>query len=334
MNDKIKVLIDKIQNAKSIAISGHKNPDGDSMCAALALMKIIELNFNKTATVIYDGNAPRDLDNIPLRKQALFHTHIPEDAKYDLYILVDYGTRIHLGAAEKYITNADYVIEFDHHINDDFVGDLVFSDTDKASATQLVYDIACQAQFVMNQDILDLIALGIITDTGNFRFVRSGDVLRDVAQLVDKGVSIPHLVTLLQNKDKKTVLVESEAVSKAEFFMRGRLAVATIAQPDYKKLDGRGELVLSLLGQIHGVDFVVLLKEQKEKQIGISLRSKHIPINHIAESFGGGGHVCAAGAVVYDDLETVKTKVINAFRGMQDEKNNDADLQHVCKFCG
>lgn len=316
MNEKIKNLIEKIQNAKSIAISGHKNPDGDSMCSALALMKIIELNFNKTATVIYDGNVPRYLDYIPLRKEAIFHNSVPEDAKYDLYILVDYGTKIHLGGVEKFVSDADYVIEFDHHFNDDKVGNLCFSDTEKASATQLVYDIAREAKFIMNQDVIDLITVGIITDTGNFRFVRNGSVLRDVAELVDKGASMPRLVNLLDNVDKKTVLVESNAVANAEFFMRGRLAVAAIRQPDYKKLDGRGELVLNLLGQIHGVEFVLLFKEQKEKQIGVSIRSKNIPINHIAEAFGGGGHLCAAGAVVYDDFENVKTKLINAFKGM------------------
>jgi len=333
MNEKIKILIDKIKNAKSIAISGHKNPDGDSLCSALALMKIIELNFDKTATVIYDGNIPRCLDYIPLRKSACFYTHVPEDAKYDLYILVDYGTRIHLGGAEKYVAEAEYVIEFDHHVNEDIVGDLSFSDADKASATQVIYDVVRHAGFIINQEVIDLITLGIITDTGNFKFVRNSDVLRDVAELVDKGASMPHLVHLLDNRDKKTVLVESDAISHAEFFMRGRLVVAAIRQPDYKKLDGRGELVLSLLGQIHGVDFVVLLKEQKEGQIGISIRSRHIPINQIAESFGGGGHMCAAGAVVLDDFEKVKTKIINAFKGMGNEKNIDDTLQLGCKYC-
>ena len=316
MKNKIDVLIDKIKNAKSIAISGHKNPDGDSLCSALALLEVIKINFNKTATVIYDGNIPRYLDNIPLRNRACFHTHIPENTKYDLYILVDYGTKIHLGGAEKYVAEADYVIEFDHHVNNDSVGNLCFSDTDKAAATQVIYDVVRKAGFELNQNIIDLITIGIITDTGNFKFVRQSDVLRDVAALVDAGAVMPHLVNLLDNQDKKTVLVESSTVSNAEFFMRGRLALAIIRQPDYKKLDGRGELVLSMLAKIHGVEFVVLLKEQKEKQIGISIRSKSVPINHIAESFGGGGHLCAAGAVVAEDLEDVKTKIVNAFKGM------------------
>ena len=76
-------------------------------------------------------------------------------------------------------------------------------------------------------------------------------------------------------------------------------------------VSGLSVLYLVLLS----VEYVVLLKEQKENQIGISLRSKRIPVNTIAESFGGGGHLCAAGAVVQDNLENVHKKVIEAFKG-------------------
>ena len=316
MMKKIEVLIEKIKNAKSIAISGHKNPDGDSICSALALMKIIELNFGKKATVIYDGNIPRDLDRVPLRQEAIFHANVPEDSKFDLYILVDYGTRAHLGGCEKFINESDFIIEFDHHFNEDVVGSLCFDDASKAAAAQVIFDVIRTAKFQTDQDVIDLLMLAIITDTGNFKFVRSGDVFRDSAELVEKGAQMVRLINLLHNKDKKTVLVESETVAKTEFFMKNRLAVATIHHEDYKRLDGRGELVLGLLGQIRGVEFVVLLKEQKENQIGISIRSRHVPINQIAESFGGGGHLCAAGAVVADSLENVYNKIINSFKGM------------------
>ena len=316
MKKKIEVLIEKIKNAKSIAMSGHKNPDGDALCSVLALMKIIELNFKKKPVVIYDGNIPKELDNVPLRKDAISHNHVQEDSKYDLYILVDYGTKKNLGAITKFIENAGFVIEIDHHYNDELIGELCFDNTEKAAAAQIIYDIVRVAKFQINQEIVDLLTLAIITDTGNFKFVRHSDVFKDVAQLVDEGANMGRLVNLLNNKSKKTVLVESKTVSNAEFFMKGRLAVATIHHDDYKKLDGRGELVLSLLGQIHGIEYVVLLKEQKENQIGISLRSRRTPVNKIAESFGGGGHLYAAGAVVSDSLQSVHDKVINAFKGM------------------
>ena len=192
----------------------------------------------------------------------------------------------------------------------------LFDDTEKAAAAQIIYDVARKAKFKIDDDIRNLLAIAIITDTGNFKFVRDSDVLLDMASLVDAGVNIAHLVNLLNNKDKKTVLVETKAASEAEFLMKGHLVIATIHRNDYKKLDGRGELVLRVLGEIHGVEYVVLLKEQRENQVGISLRSRNKPINKIAEFFGGGGHLYAAGAVVQDSLENVHEQIINAFKGL------------------
>ena len=315
MNKKIETFIEKIKNAKSIAISGHKNPDGDALCSALALMKIIELNFGKKPVVIYDGNIPKYLEEVPLRENMVFYDKVEQGASFDLYIVVDYGTRIHLGGVEKYVNDADFVIEFDHHINDDKVGNLCFDDVSKAATSQIIYDFARRADFKLDKDIVDLLTIAIITDTGHFKFVRTSDVLKDTAKLVDEGAEISSLMNILNNRDKKTVLVESKAAANAEFLMKGRLALATMPHSDYKQLDGRGELVLSILGQIHGVEYVVLLKEQKENQIGISLRSKSIPVNDIAEAFGGGGHLNAAGAVVQDSLENVRERIIKAFKG-------------------
>ena len=316
MNKNIEILIEKIKNAKNIAISGHKNLDGDALGSALALMKIIELNFNKTPMFIYDGNIPMDLDNFPLRNKACFCANVLEKTKFDLYILVDYGTRKHLAGVEKFVDNADYVVEFDHHYNDDIVGDLCFDDVEKASTSQIIFDVAKQANWTIDSDIIDLLTLALITDTGNFKFVRHSDVFIDAAQLVERGADMSKLVNLLQNKSKKTVLVETVTVTNAEFFMKGRLAVGTINNKEYKKLDGRGELVLNLLAQIHGVEFVVLFKEHKENLIGVSLRSKTVPINTLAESFGGGGHLFAAGAVLEGSLEEVRDKVIKVFEEM------------------
>ena len=318
MKKNIEILIEKIKNAKSIAVSGHKNPDGDSLCSALAIMKLINVNFDKRVTVIYDGNIPQELENVPLRKSACFHKHVPEDAKFDLFILVDYGTKKNLGNVEKFINSADFIIEFDHHYNENVLGNICFDDVNKAATSQIIFDVIRAAKLKTCPEIIDLLTLALITDTGNFKFVRNSDVFCDAAELVNNGANMTRLVNLLNNKDKKTVLVESKAVSNAEFFMKGRLAIATINHDDYKKLDGRGELVLRLLGQIHGVQYVVLLKEQRENQIGISFRSRDNdkPVNKIAESFGGGGHLCAAGAVVMDSLENVREQVKDAFKGL------------------
>jgi phosphoesterase RecJ-like protein len=137
-----------------------------------------------------------------------------------------------------------------------------------------------------------------------------------MADLVDGGVNIRNLIELMNNKQRKAVQLEARTTANAEFFYHGRLALAMVEKKDYKYLDGRGELILSLLGQIKGVEYVVLLKEQKPNQIGISLRSRKNPIDKIAVELGGGGHERAAGAIIRDTtLEDVKTRVLELFRG-------------------
>lgn len=316
MIDKIKILKDKIKNAKSIGIAGHKNPDGDSLCSALAMMRLIEINFGKKATVFYDGNIPQHLKYIPLREDAIFYKELPENTKFDLFILVDYGTRAHLGGAESFVNNADFVIEFDHHFNDDLVGSLCFDDESKAATSQVILDMVNESGFKMDKETMDLLSLAIITDTGHFKFVRNSDVFCNMAYFVDQGVNVSDLMNMLNNKKRKSILVESSAVANAKFLYRGKLAVAYVRHDDYKKLDGRGDTALSLLGQIDGVEAIVFLKEQRENQIGLSIRSKTVPIKEIAEGLGGGGHEYAAGAVVSKPFDEVYNDVINKFKGV------------------
>ena len=67
MEEKLNILAEKIRNANSIVIAGHKNPDGDSLCSMLALARLIELNFGKNPVCAYDGNIPDYLDRVPGR---------------------------------------------------------------------------------------------------------------------------------------------------------------------------------------------------------------------------------------------------------------------------
>ena len=90
--------------------------------------------------------------------------------------------------------------------------------------------------------------------------------------------------------------------------------MATVEATEYKYLDGRGEIILSLLAQIKGVEYIVLLKRQKENQTGVSLRSKAGPVDDIAVALGGGGHAFAAGAIVHDNIERVRAHVLELFR--------------------
>ena len=315
MEQNIKTFIEKIKGAKNIAIMGHKNPDGDSYCSVLALAGLIELNYGLRPTCIYDGNIPEYLDEMPLRSWIKYYERVDLAEVYDLVILLDYGTPKHIGGARPIVDNAKYIVEIDHHQNDERLGTLCIDDETAAATGQILFEIMKKADWTFDKDVLDLLAVALITDTGNFKFVRDGRVMRIMAELIDNGVVLRHLFEALRNKPRKAVVVEAGAASRAEFWYKGKLAIAIVPHKDYKYLDGRGDTVLNLLGSIKGVEYIAFLKEQKAEQTGVSLRSRGKPINHIAEALGGGGHMCAAGAVVNDTLENVQARIIELFRG-------------------
>lgn len=315
MEQKIQEFFERVRGAKSIAIMGHKNPDGDSLCSVLALAHLIEENFGISPVCMYDGNIPENLSNVPLRPRIKYFERVDLTEPFDLAIVMDYGNPVHIGGPRPAVDNAKFVIEIDHHKNENPIGQLCINDDTAAATAVIVYQIMRAGGLVMDARTADLLALAILTDTGNFKFVRNGDALRIMADLVDAGVNIRNLIELMNNKPRKAVQLEAQTAANAEFFYHGRLALATIAKKDYKYLDGRGETVLSLLGQISGVEYIVLLKEQKPEQIGISIRSRKKPIDKIAVALGGGGHERAAGAIVRDNLENVRARVLELFKG-------------------
>lgn len=318
MKNETKLFLEKIESAKTILLVAHKNPDGDALCSVLALYQLIYLNYDKDSVCVYDGNVPQAFRYVPLRGRTHFFEHVDLTRPFDLAVLLDCGTLNNIGGTRCALDNAKCLVEIDHHKTDDRLGSFCIVDDTAAATACLLYDLMLDAGWKYDDKVLNLLALAILTDTGNFKYAKDGRSLRIMADLVDKGVDIQRLLELMNNKPRKTVQTEARVVADAEFYHHNRLAVAVVDSSDYKNLDGRGETTLSLLGQIKGVEFIALLKEQKENQIGVSLRSKFIPINHIAEKLGGGGHICAAGAVIHDDnLEHVKQKVIDLFKGVK-----------------
>lgn len=315
MNEKTQILIEKLKTAKSVAIIGHKNPDGDALGSALALSRLIELNFGISPVCTYDGNIPETLSEVPLRPRMRYFGHLNVTAPFDVVILVDYGTARHLEFASSIIQSAGFVIEIDHHKNDAPIASLCIDDETADATTIIIYELMRDLKWEYDLDVLNLLALGIVTDTGYFKFSRSGRPLRIMADMIEEGVRIRGVYDMLNNQPKKAIEVEARVAASAEFFYRDRLAVATIVNKDYRNLDGRGENVLDILARIKGVEYIALLKQQKDNQIGVSLRGRGKPVNHIAEALGGGGHIYAAGAVLRDTLENVHDKVVELFRG-------------------
>lgn len=314
MQEELKIFNDKLRDAKNVVIFAHKNLDGDAMCSVLALGRLIELNYGIQPVCVYDGNLPDALSQMPLRSRIRFFGNVDLSEPADVAIVLDYGTAKNIGGPLEVAERANFVIEIDHHKNDEPIGNLCIDDDTAAATGQIIYRMMVAENWEYDDDVLGLLTVALITDTGYLKFINDGEPLRIIADMVDKGVKIRPLMESMNNKERKTVLTEASVVADTEFFFHHKLALAVVPRKSYKYLDGRGDMILSMLGQIKDVQYIVLLKHQKENQIGISIRSRGNPINHIAVALGGGGHLCAAGAVVADTLDNVRAKVLELFK--------------------
>ena len=62
---------------------------------------------------------------------------------------------------------------------------------------------------------------------------------------------------------------------------------------------------------IKNIEVGILLKQKKENEVKVSLRSKnYVNVSKIAQTFNGGGHVRAAGCTIYDTVENAKIKIL------------------------
>ena len=138
--EQIKQFEEKIKNANSIVIMGHKNPDGDALCSVIALARLIEQNYGKIPLCVYDGNIPDNLDGVPLRKKVRFFDRVEEPEEFDVAIVMDYGTIKNIGGPYKFVEKAKFVIEIDHHIKQDVIGALVIRDDCAAATAEIVYE--------------------------------------------------------------------------------------------------------------------------------------------------------------------------------------------------
>lgn len=317
MKDKIKILADKIRDASSIIIMGHKNPDGDSLGAVLGMRDIIRDNFGKVADIAYDGNLPISYDFMPGRDDFVYAEKMATDKIYDLAIALDVPEISRAGdILSGLFLSARYGIKIDHHKTRADFADINIVDTDKVATAEMIYDLAKANNWKINKDAAQNLYTGIYTDTGRFAFIDDGEPLCCAADLVNLGATPREVNIGLSIATRADVMAQAQVLSEAEFFYNGRLAIATMSHDQYKKLDSGETVVLFHLRNIKGCEFVVILKESRPGEIHLSFRSHRKSIREIAESFGGGGHDLAAGGLILGTQDDAKKQVVAAFKDM------------------
>ena len=310
----------EIQAASDIVITAHKSADGDSIGSSLGLFHFIE-KLGKKAIICHPDKAPDflywlDTTNILLMEEN------PEEVttaikKADLIFCLDYNAISRVGPEMQVLLEeaTGKKIMIDHHLNPEEFPAITLSETTASSTSQLIVDLIEHSGHLdmLDEKIGTPLYLGILTDTGSFRFnsvkPRTHEVL---AKILRAGVE-HHLIheKLNDNNTESRLRLQGYAMSeKLEILYDYNVAIISLSKEElakynYKKgdTDSLANLVLSIKGMKAAIVFT-----ERDGIMKISFRSKGAenPVNLLAkEHFNGGGHANASGGM--SDLTVTET---------------------------
>jgi phosphoesterase RecJ-like protein len=103
----------------------------------------------------------------------------------------------------------------------------------------------------------------------------------------------------------------------------GRIVYAQLTPEDFSAAQAESEDtegIIDLLKTVGGSEVQVLFKSTTHNCWRISLRSSLIDVAAVAQEFGGGGHIAAAGCTMTGSLPEVRARVLQTVASALDER--------------
>jgi bifunctional oligoribonuclease and PAP phosphatase NrnA len=239
-----------------------------------------------------------------------------------LIFTLDFNALHRTGAMEHPLSKAKATkILIDHHQQPDNYAKYIYSDVTICSTCQMVYHFfeMLDDKKSINSKIATCLYVGIMTDTGSFRFSSTtATTHRVIADLIDKGAVNAEIHNqVYDNNSYDRLQLLGVALNNLKVVPDLNTAYISLSQRELNKHNftkGDTEGVVNYGLSIKGVKFAAIFIEHKQEGIiKISLRSKHnFDVNEFArEHFEGGGHINAAGGRSNLSLSETITKFVS-----------------------
>ena len=313
MNCSLEQIANRIKSAKSVLIVGHMRPDGDAFGSALALSCALD-GLGIENEVCVETDIPSNLafiDGIDRVKKA------PTKA-YDLLVTVDCSDEQRLGALQDEFLSAKRkkidTVNIDHHISNNSFAKYNYVRECSANCmniAQLIADMGAS----FDKKTAEYLLIGLLTDSGNFSHDDvTEETLMLAAKLVAAGADIRYYNYMLFKKQPKArAALFAKTMSGMRYYHDDRFAVIVISKENMELCgadNGMTEGFVDFPLNVETVEVAASVMEVKKGQYKISLRSKeYADVNKIAGVYGGGGHIRAAGCMLFGDVEEVIDKL-------------------------
>ena len=242
----------------------------------------------------------------------------PHGLDPQLVFFFDSGNLERSGSSVKRIASHATIVNIDHHPSNSRFGDVNVIEPEASAVGQMVMEMLDHFGYAITPTIAANLYVALLTDTGGFRHENTTPrALDDAARLARLGADPGKIATLVYKMRPETTLkLSGLALATMRVELGGRLAWAKVTRRMLREANAvmaESEGIIDTLNSIAGLELAILFKEVNDSLTKISIRSRGaVDAAALCASFGGGGHIRAAGAEIQRPMDETVRMVLAA----------------------
>lgn len=301
-------IFNRIKSCESVVITCHINPDPDSIASALALAYTIK-DWGKKVEIICESPIPeidKFIDGTGLIQTIDFNKY--NFSKFDLLIIPDTGSKSNFSKTVNWDKLKIARICIDHHASNPGGCNIQLVEKTASSTTEILYFLFQDWKVETDNHIASLLMLGIIGDTGCFKYSNTtAKTLLVASKLTQLGADKNNIIKILfMTHDFALYEYWAEVLSRMEFDKAHGIVYSAIPYSVYQNFETKVNItdIIGTAGeffsQVKTSRIGIYIVELAKNMLKISFRTREdsIDASQLARLLGGGGHSKAAGTSI------------------------------------
>lgn len=296
-------------------IVSHVQPDGDAVSSTVMVGWLLSC-LGKKFTMINEGPIPQRMQYMWNADQILNASLQSPPKQFQQVICVDCADYERVGKVTHWFADEANILNIDHHPTNNGYGKVNIIKDDAAATAEILYDLVEACGVAWDKEAATAAYTGLLTDTGGFRYSStSPKVMKIASDLLALGVNGPELAErLLEEITLPQLKVLTRALNTLSISEDGQIAWVVVTPEDMTECGAQNddlEGIVNYPRNIQGVEVGILFKVISDEVAKVSFRSAgKVDVAALAQGFGGGGHVRAAGARVEGPWKDTVNQVV------------------------
>jgi bifunctional oligoribonuclease and PAP phosphatase NrnA len=312
-------FVELIRRPRRLLLTTHVRPDGDGLGSMLALGEALGVLGKEVGMVIASSYPPRYAFLDPERRVRVFEAPGEEYRDVEAAVVLDTGTwnqLDNLGPFLKGLPVAKAVI--DHHMTQDDLGGLRLVDTTAEATGRLAHEAIRALGVPLSARMASNLFVAVAMDTGWFRHSNTSPATFALAsELVAAGARPEPLYDeLFERNSPARLRLLGLVLERLTVVAGGLVAYTELHRDDYEATGATpqdSEDLVNYTRSVQGVEVGLFFMDQPRGGVKVSFRSRgRVDVARVAETFGGGGHRQASGAVLQAPLAEARARVLEA----------------------